>query len=186
MERTLYIMPSPVTLADPALKEDIAKALGITHCSDKVARILDLLRKGVELETAFHLITGKTPIPPATKSHYKSRFEKWMLSSEKFKKLAGNVYECALKGKPIVGTYTEKDESGKKVKKTNVMLPEFRHAMAAAESIMARVDPVKGSAMPGITNIQVNIGDYENPAPVQAQDVVVEDLKEEVAKLDCK
>jgi hypothetical protein len=171
-------MDKGVQLVDPELRRDIAQALGVAHVSNNTALILDLVRKGYSLDIAHRMVTGKHNLSQATESNLKNKSKKWMLASPEMQKLAHNVHKRAMQGKPIVGKYKDKDGNNKE----NIMMPDFKHAQAAADSVLVRTEPIKQDHGPqSVTNnIQVNVRELFN-----TQHVVSEAIGHDVSEVEC-
>lgn len=146
------------------LKQDMAEVLEQATVSDKTARdILLICKNGLTAREALSMRGINNP-NDGTVTDLKGKSQKWMLSNPQMQRLAHNVSKRAMQGKPIVGKF-KKD--GKDCE--NVMLPEFKHALAAASMVTDRTEPVKQehSARSITNNIQVNIRKYDNPVAIQ-------------------
>ena len=66
-------MSKGIQLVDPELKKEMAEALGQDRISDKIASILDMTSKGVAIEMAYQLVTGKDKMLDSTKTELKRK-----------------------------------------------------------------------------------------------------------------
>jgi hypothetical protein len=160
-------------------REDMAQALGQTTVSEKTAKdILLICKHDLTAREALKMRGIDNPNPD-TITDLKRKSERYLLSSPEMQKLAHNVHKRAMQGKPIVGKY-KKD--GKDCE--NVMLPDYKHAMAAADSVMIRTDPVKQQASGGTVNlfidkVQVNQFQAQDMGHVIDGDIVPEAISNE-------
>lgn len=156
-------------LADPVIKREMADALGIAHISDNTARILQLHSKGIALEDAHRLITGKERLPDSTKTNLKKKSEKWLLNSPQMQKLAHNAVKETLQMKPIE---TEKGP----------IYPRVSDRLAAASMVTDRVEPVKGQQGQGTINLFI---DKVQVNQFQAPDVVSHETMDNDQIIEC-
>jgi hypothetical protein len=148
-------MSKGIQLVDPEVRKDIAKALEVSHVSDNTARILQLTSKGVAIEEAHKLVTGKDRLPEATKSNIKRKSEKWLLNSPQMQKLAHNAVRDTLKMKPIK---TEKGE----------IYPRVSDRLTAASMVTDRTEPRKQQTGSGPVNLfidKVQVNQFQAPEP---------------------
>lgn len=162
-------------------RQRFAQVLDKRYISDKVIRTLLLVNSGVDIKEAIFLATGNQSPSHDTVCRIKRESEITLLASSKLDQLATSTYESAMLGRPVVHKYKGKDKDGEEIDKENVMLPQFHHALTAADAIKARTEPIKSQAIAGEskTYIQVNLNDYN------AQDIVVEAIDNNDNVIEC-
>ena len=155
------------------IKKDMAQALGQRCVSDKTAQDLLLICKhGLTARDALKM-RGEVNPHPHTVSDLNKKSKIWLLNSPDMQKMAHNVHKRAMQGKPIVGKYTK---DGKACE--NVMLPEFKHALAAASMVTDRTEPKVQEVNIVRTSIHADLdmSKYRNPLPVTQDAVIIEDM----------
>jgi ABC-type branched-subunit amino acid transport system ATPase component len=157
-------MAKTTHMINPDKKKEMCEALGLQKIADKTASILDLNSKGVALEIAHQLVTGKESIPDSTKSELKGKAEKWLLANPEMQKLTVNAAKKILKGQPIVGKIKHKGEDI-----INIIKPKGSDVTAVMDMVTKRTEPVKGTQGPENVNLFI---DTVQVAQFQSPDVV--------------
>ena len=145
----------------PEDRKRYAIALGKTNISDKVIRTIKLINEGLDVNEAILLGTGNHNPSHDTIARFKRESEN-CLSLAGLDEIAGNVYKKAMLGEPIVGKYKDKDGN----EKQNIMIPQFKHALTAAEGIKDRTEPVKQQQQGPSINLfidKVQVNHFQTP-----------------------
>lgn len=160
------------------IREDMAEVLGQSTVSEKTAKDIILICKNDLTARQALQLRGIDNPNKDTVTDLKKKSEKYLLSSPDMQKLAHNVHKRAMQGKPITGRYKDNDGNVKE----NVMLPDYKHAMAAADSVMIRTDPVKQQAQTGTVNLFI---DKVQVNQFQALDVVADSDMDKGQVIEC-
>jgi hypothetical protein len=166
------------------LRKEMAQVLGQRHVSVKTAQdILLICKNGLTAREAL-MMRGETNPNKDTLTGLRKKSEIWLLNRPDMQKLAHNVHKRAMQGKPIVGKY-KKD--GKDCE--NVMLPEFKHALAAASMVTDRTEPKVQEVNIVRTSIHADLdmSQYRDPLPTQDAVIIEEmDMSETVESNEIK